>query len=99
MQMEQGTTKPTIHPLKLLALAYGLMPELGTLLSAQRRGAGGDMNVRVKLFAVAQQLVGRSESMSKSDVPTRRDGRRVARRARRAVSRAWPTSCRTRGWP
>ncbi len=33
MQMEQGTTKPTIHPLKLLALAYGLMPELAALLS------------------------------------------------------------------
>ncbi len=33
MQMEQGTTKPTIHPLKILALAYGLMPELESLLS------------------------------------------------------------------
>jgi FAD/FMN-containing dehydrogenase/Fe-S oxidoreductase len=32
MQMEQGTTKPTIHPVKLLALAYGLMPELATLV-------------------------------------------------------------------
>jgi Fe-S oxidoreductase len=28
MQMEQRTTRPTVHPLKLLALAYGLMPEL-----------------------------------------------------------------------
>jgi len=28
IQMEQGTTKPTVHPLKLMALAYGLMPEL-----------------------------------------------------------------------
>jgi Fe-S oxidoreductase len=28
MQMEQGTTTPTAHPLKLLALAYGLMPGL-----------------------------------------------------------------------
>lgn len=28
MQMEQGTTTPTLHPLKLLALAYGLMPAL-----------------------------------------------------------------------
>jgi len=32
MQMEQGTTKPTIHPMKLLALSYGLMPELERLL-------------------------------------------------------------------
>ena len=29
MQMEQGTSKPTVHPLKVLALAYGLMPEIG----------------------------------------------------------------------
>ena len=34
MQMEQGTNKPTIHPIKLLALAYGLMPEVGPLLTA-----------------------------------------------------------------
>jgi Fe-S oxidoreductase len=32
MQMEQGTTKPTLHPVKLLALAYGLMPEIATLV-------------------------------------------------------------------
>ncbi|MDX1946746.1 MAG: anaerobic glycerol-3-phosphate dehydrogenase subunit C [Pirellulaceae bacterium] len=34
MQMEQGTTKPTIHPLKILAYAYGLMPEVEALLAA-----------------------------------------------------------------
>jgi Fe-S oxidoreductase len=33
IQMEQGATKPTIHPLKLLALSYGLMPEVSNLLS------------------------------------------------------------------
>ena len=33
MQMEQGTTKPTLHPLKLFALAYGLMPEVAALLT------------------------------------------------------------------
>jgi FAD/FMN-containing dehydrogenase/Fe-S oxidoreductase len=33
IQMEQGTTKRTIHPIKLLALAYGLMPEVATLLT------------------------------------------------------------------
>ena len=33
VQMEQGTSKPTIHPLKILALSYGLMPELDTLMS------------------------------------------------------------------
>ncbi|MBN2217746.1 MAG: anaerobic glycerol-3-phosphate dehydrogenase subunit C [Pirellulales bacterium] len=32
MQMEQGTTKPTVHPIKLLAMAYGLMPEFNALL-------------------------------------------------------------------
>ena len=35
MQMEQGTTKPTIHPLKILALAYGLMPDLESLLTTR----------------------------------------------------------------
>jgi Fe-S oxidoreductase len=35
IQMEQGTTKPTIHPLKLLALAYGMMPEIAPLLTAK----------------------------------------------------------------
>jgi Fe-S oxidoreductase len=33
IQMEQGTTKPTMHPLKILALAYGLMPELENLFN------------------------------------------------------------------
>jgi Fe-S oxidoreductase/FAD/FMN-containing dehydrogenase len=33
VQMEQGTSKPTIHPLKILALSYGLMPELDNLMS------------------------------------------------------------------
>jgi len=33
MQMEQGTTKPTIHPIKVLAYAYDLMPQIGDLLS------------------------------------------------------------------
>ena len=33
IQMEQGTTKPTIHPIKILALAYGLMPELNDLFN------------------------------------------------------------------
>lgn len=35
MQMEQGTSKPTIHPIKILAHAYGLMPEVGELLSSR----------------------------------------------------------------
>ncbi len=34
IQMEQGTTKPTIHPIKLLALSYGLMPEIAERLTA-----------------------------------------------------------------
>jgi Fe-S oxidoreductase len=35
LQMEQGTRKPTLHPLKLLALAYGLMPQVKDLLAAR----------------------------------------------------------------
>ncbi len=34
VQMEQGTTKPTIHPIKVLALAYGLMPGIEKLLKS-----------------------------------------------------------------
>lgn len=34
VQMEQGNTKPTIHPVKLVALAYGLMPELRQLVNS-----------------------------------------------------------------
>jgi Fe-S oxidoreductase len=37
IQMEQGTSKPTIHPIKLLALAYGLMPEIATLVKSPTR--------------------------------------------------------------
>ena len=33
IQMEQGTTKPTIHPIKLLAAAYGLLPDSETMLT------------------------------------------------------------------
>ncbi|MFQ5732425.1 MAG: anaerobic glycerol-3-phosphate dehydrogenase subunit C [Planctomycetaceae bacterium] len=36
LQMEQGTATPTLHPLKLLALAYGLMPEIGTKLQLSK---------------------------------------------------------------
>ena len=28
LQMEHGTKTPTLHPIKLLAMSYGLMPEL-----------------------------------------------------------------------
>ena len=35
IQMEQGTTKPTIHPLKLLAHAYGLAPDVARLLTGR----------------------------------------------------------------
>jgi len=36
-QMEQGTSTPTVHPLKLLAYAYGLMPEIEKKLQPARR--------------------------------------------------------------
>ncbi len=38
MQMEQTGSIPTIHPIKLLALAYGLMPGLGSLLRSKPTG-------------------------------------------------------------
>lgn len=37
LQMEQSVDKPTLHPLKLLAAAYGLMPELQTRLIQRTR--------------------------------------------------------------
>ncbi len=37
MQMEQGATISTLHPLKLLALAYGLLPELRERLKPSRK--------------------------------------------------------------
>jgi Fe-S oxidoreductase len=33
MQMEQGTSKPTVHPLKLLAMSYGLLSNSTDLLA------------------------------------------------------------------
>lgn len=37
MQMEQGTNKPTVHPLKLLASAYGFLPEDADLFATRSR--------------------------------------------------------------
>ena len=37
LQMEQRTTLASIHPLKLLALVYGYMPELKHKLGPNRR--------------------------------------------------------------
>jgi Fe-S oxidoreductase len=40
MQIDQGSPKPTLHPIKLLALAYGLLPEPAELtLSRGKRRA------------------------------------------------------------
>lgn len=38
MQMEQKATIPTVHPIKILAIAYGLMPELEAGLKNQPAG-------------------------------------------------------------
>ena len=38
MQMEQAATIPTIHPIKLLALSYGLMPRISERLKARPTG-------------------------------------------------------------
>ena len=35
IQMEQAAAKPTLHPIKLLALSYGLMPEVAEFLTAR----------------------------------------------------------------
>ncbi|MCP4508302.1 MAG: oxidase, partial [Fuerstiella sp.] len=38
MQMEQEAVIPTVHPIKILALAYGLMPELAKALKSKPSG-------------------------------------------------------------
>ncbi len=38
MQMEQEAVIPTVHPIKILALAYGLMPELAKALKSRPSG-------------------------------------------------------------
>ena len=38
MQMEQGSGKRTLHPVQYLALAYGLLPEIGRKLREPLRG-------------------------------------------------------------
>jgi len=38
MQMEQQATIPTIHPIKLLAFAYGLMPRLAERFKSHPAG-------------------------------------------------------------
>lgn len=38
LQMEQGTTKPTVHPVAVLAYAYGKMPQLAAWFSSRNEG-------------------------------------------------------------
>lgn len=38
LQMEQGTTKPTVHPVALLAYAYGRMPQLAAWFTSRSEG-------------------------------------------------------------
>lgn len=42
IQMEQGTAKPTIHPIKLLAAAYGLTPHLDEWLARSTSEGDGE---------------------------------------------------------
>lgn len=38
LQMEQGTTKPTVHPVAILAYSYGKMPQLAAWFSSRNEG-------------------------------------------------------------
>ncbi|MEZ6149073.1 MAG: anaerobic glycerol-3-phosphate dehydrogenase subunit C [Pirellulaceae bacterium] len=38
LQMEQATTKPTVHPIAILAYAYGHMPQFGAWFSSRTEG-------------------------------------------------------------
>ena len=35
LQMEQATSKPTVHPVALMAYAYGIMPQLGAWFTSR----------------------------------------------------------------
>ena len=95
MQMEQGSAMPTIHPVKLLALAYRLMPELRRL--AQPAGGEPDsrMRVAVKLFAAARELAGAGEVVDRTAAGAtvadvrRALGRAVPQLAPLAAARCW----------
>ena len=85
--MEQGTETPTVHPLKLLAYAYGLMPEIEIKLQPDQAEAGGLMKLEVRLFARARDAAG-----------AERVTRRVARRRSRGrpagrLGRRYPRNC------
>lgn len=38
MQIAQGTSKATLHPIKLLAYAYGLMPNIKDIIESEHKG-------------------------------------------------------------
>ena len=38
LQMEQGIDKPTVHPLALMAFAYGKLPEVRTWIQSRNEG-------------------------------------------------------------
>jgi len=38
LQMDQATSKPTVHPVALLAYAYGRMPQLAAWFSSRNEG-------------------------------------------------------------
>jgi len=40
MQIEQGSGKRTLHPVQYLAMAYGLVPEIGRMLRQPVRFKG-----------------------------------------------------------
>ena len=92
IQMEQGTSKPTIHPLKLLALAYGLMPEAAAPLDGPRPGADRHMNARVQFFALARQLAG--TGVCRDRAGRRGHGRRRCAKPLPKTGRSWPLCCR-----
>jgi Fe-S oxidoreductase len=38
LQMDQATSKPTVHPIAMLAYAYGRMPQLAAWFSSRNEG-------------------------------------------------------------
>ena len=75
MQMEQGTSKPTIHPLKAFGPGLRRHARRGDAADGAQRGIGGHMMVRVRLFAAARELAGQRCARNRRCQPAPRSAR------------------------
>ena len=58
IQMEQGTTKPTIHPLKLAGAFLRPATRCGATVEARKWSADGHVKIELRLFAGIRDEIG-----------------------------------------